>query len=96
MSEYIPPSFKESFGKRIKEARVKNGLSGEQLASLVGCTRQGLNLIENGKTSPSFFRGVLLCQILDIKPDELFSHAKLNKIQQAARLLIEVRGPDEE
>ena len=57
---------------RLKQFRSKKGLSQEQLAELVGTTRQTIIAIEKGQFNPSTKLAILLCIALDAKFDDLF------------------------
>jgi putative transcriptional regulator len=62
-----------SVGNNLKLARVKNGdLTQDQLASLVGCSRQTINSIEKGKFKPSIELVLKLSAVLKTAVDELF------------------------
>lgn len=62
-----------SVGNNLKLARVKNGdLTQDQLASLVGCSRQTINSIEKGKFKPSIELVLKLSAVLKTPADELF------------------------
>ena len=62
-----------SVGNNLKLARVKNGdLTQDQLASLVGCSRQTINSIEKRKFKPSIELVLKLSEVLETPVDELF------------------------
>lgn len=58
--------------KRMKIARVEKDLSQEQLAELVGVTRQTIGLIELGKYNPSLNLCVAICKALGKTLNDLF------------------------
>lgn len=58
--------------KRMKIARVECELSQEQLADLVGVSRQTIGLIEAGNYNPSISLCVNICKALNRSLDELF------------------------
>lgn len=58
--------------KKLKLARVAMDLSQEQLAEVVGVTRQTINLIESGKYNPSLKLCVEICRALNKTLDQLF------------------------
>lgn len=65
--------FPMSVGNNLKLARVKNGdLTQDQLASLVGCSRQTINSIEKRKFKPSIELVLKLSEVLETPVDELF------------------------
>lgn len=57
---------------KLKLARVENDLSQEELAKLVGVSRQTINSIETGKFYPTAKLALLLCIALDKKFEEIF------------------------
>lgn len=56
----------------LKQARTNKNFSQEQLASLVGTSRQTIIAIEKGLFNPSAKLALLLCTALDITFEELF------------------------
>lgn len=56
----------------IKKARNEKNLSQEELARLVGTTRQTIIAIEKGVFNPSAKLALLLCVALDEKFENLF------------------------
>jgi putative transcriptional regulator len=57
---------------RVKLARVERGLTQEQLADLVGVTRQTIGLIEAGKYNPTLKLCLSLAKVTGKSLDELF------------------------
>lgn len=57
---------------RVKLARVEKGLTQEQLANLVGVTRQTIILIEAGKYNPTLKLCLLVKKATGRTLDELF------------------------
>lgn len=57
---------------RIKAARAEKDLSQEDLAELVGVTRQTIGMIEAGKYNPSLNLCIAICKALGKTLDELF------------------------
>lgn len=58
--------------KRMKVARAEADLSQQQLAELVGVTRQTINLIEAGKYNPSLNLCIAICKALNKTLNDLF------------------------
>ena len=56
----------------LKQFRTEKGLSQEELAKLVGTTRQTIISIEKGDFCPTAKLALLLCVALDKKFEELF------------------------
>ena len=57
---------------RLKAARAAKDLSQQQLADLVGVSRQTINSIELGNYNPTIRLCVALCKALEKTLDELF------------------------
>lgn len=58
--------------KRMKIARIEKDLSQEQLAQLVGATRQTISMIEAGKFNPSLQLCISICRALNKTLNDLF------------------------
>lgn len=58
--------------KKMKIARIEKDLSQEQLADLVGATRQTIGMIESGKFNPSLQLCISVCRALGKTLDDLF------------------------
>lgn len=57
---------------KLKVARAEKDLSQEELANLVGVSRQTINSIETGKFYPTAKLALLLCIALDKKFEDVF------------------------
>ena len=57
---------------RLKEARAERGFSQEQLAELVGVSRNTISSIETGQFNPTAKLALVLCIALDKQFEELF------------------------
>ena len=57
---------------KLKLARVEKKLSQEELAKLVGVSRQTINSLETGKFYPTAKLALLLCIALDKKFEDIF------------------------
>ena len=57
---------------KLKLARVEKDLSQDELAKLVGVSRQTISSIETGQFYPTAKLALLLCIALDKKFEELF------------------------
>lgn len=60
---------------RIKEARQNKELSQEELANLLGVSRNTISSIETGQFSPTAKLALILCIALDEKFENLFYFA---------------------
>lgn len=58
--------------KRMKIARIEKDLSQEDLANLVGVTRQTISMIESGKYNPTIKLCISICKELDKTLNDLF------------------------
>ena len=56
----------------LKEVRARKKLSQEELAIMIGTTRQTIISIEKNGFNPSAKLALLLCIALDVKFEELF------------------------
>lgn len=57
---------------KLKLARAEKNLSQDELAKLVGVSRQTINSIETGKFYPTAKLALLLCIALDKKFEDIF------------------------
>lgn len=57
---------------RLKEVRGEQGLSQQQLADMVGVSRNTISSIETGQFNPTAKLALILCIALDKKFEELF------------------------
>ena len=58
--------------KRMKLARIELDMNQEDLANVVGVTRQTIGLIESGKYNPTLNLCIAICKALNKSLDELF------------------------
>ena len=58
--------------KKLKLARVEKDMSQEDLANIVGVTRQTIGLIETGNYNPSWKLCIAICNALDKTLNDLF------------------------
>ncbi|QAA33399.1 helix-turn-helix transcriptional regulator [Clostridium manihotivorum] len=58
--------------KKMKIARIECDLSQEQLAEVVGVTRQTIGLIESGKYNPTLNLCISICKALNKTLNDLF------------------------
>ena len=57
---------------RLKEARSEKGFSQQQLADLVGVSRNTISSIETGQFNPTAKLALILCIALDKQFEEIF------------------------
>lgn len=60
-----------TLGKNIRDRRIKLGLSGQQLAEMVGVSEPMISLTERGLKTPSMAVCVALAHALECTLDEL-------------------------
>lgn len=68
----MPSELAVLFGKRIKELRLKRGLSQEALAELCLVHRNYVGRIERSELDFSFYYAMRLAMGLKVRPSELF------------------------
>ena len=56
----------------LRDARSEKGLSQQQLAAMVGVSRNTISSIETGQFSPTAKLALILCIALDKKFEEIF------------------------
>lgn len=56
----------------LKEIRTEKGLSQQQLANLIGVSRNTISSIETGQFNPTAKLALILCISLDKKFEEIF------------------------
>ena len=62
----------KSFGDTVRRLRIESGLSQQQLADLVGVSRQTIAAVEKGDYNPTIKLCLAICRVLDKTLDELF------------------------
>lgn len=66
-------SIKNNFATIVKELRIQKGYSQAQLAIIIGVDRKTINRIENGHFSPNLENLVKIFEVLDVKPQKVFT-----------------------
>lgn len=64
---------------RMKVARVQKDVSQEELAGMVGVTRQTIGMIESGKFNPSLQLCISICRALGKTLNDLFWEEEFNE-----------------
>ena len=67
-----------TLGEKIKELRIKNNLSQEELANKLGVTRQAVSKREQNLALPDTNNLILISKIFNVKIDELINYNKQN------------------
>ena len=57
---------------RVKELRARFDLTQAMLADQVGVTRQTIAAIEKGDYTPSLLLGLKICEVFQLKVEEVF------------------------
>lgn len=65
-----------SFAENLVELRKYNDYSQEELADMIGISRQTLSKYETGESLPDIEKCKLLADVLNVTMDELISHDK--------------------
>lgn len=73
MSDHVRVSM-DNLGERLKDIRLKQGLSLRELARQAKVSPSFISQIENGKSQPSVATLYSFSQLLDISIDDLFDH----------------------
>ena len=58
--------------QKMKDARTELGLSQQQLADILGVSRQTINAIEKGDYNPTIRLCIALCKALNLTLNDLF------------------------
>jgi transcriptional regulator with XRE-family HTH domain len=74
-------------GEQIREARKQKGLTQEQLAEKVNRNLRTIQRIENSKIAPQNETLSLICEVLEIKPEEIPQNKKHDIFKKIANLL---------
>ncbi len=82
-----------SIGKRIRAARIKRGLTQEQIANKIGVTAQHISNIETGNSRVSLSALIGIAEILEVSADDLLCDTVLRTVtvfqQEAQDILSE-------
>ncbi|MDO7542824.1 MAG: helix-turn-helix transcriptional regulator [Flavobacteriales bacterium] len=61
---------------RLKVLRAEQNLTQEDLASIIGVSRQTINAIEKEKFDPSLPTSFLIAQLFELKIEDVFLYEK--------------------
>ena len=76
---------KERFGRAIREARTRCGLTQEELAEMLECSSHWVNNVELGKSNLNWRDTIYLMSILKLEPSDLAREVKLQTPAPAGR-----------
>ena len=65
--------------KKLKDERVKRGLTNRDMADKLNITTEYYWMIENGKRRLSYKMAVKIASILESTPDQIFLHSHLTR-----------------
>lgn len=60
-------------GNNLKQARKFKGLTQKEVAEKLKMTQQQYSRFENGVFELNYYQIILLCELVDITPNELFT-----------------------
>lgn len=72
MKYYRDEKFIKQFGKRLKEVRLANNVSQEELAGRTGFELSQIGRIERGTVNTSLSHVAAIAKALKVNPSELF------------------------
>lgn len=61
----------KTLGLNIKVARIKKGVSQEELADLINTSRTTISMIETARQNPTILKVIDIAKVLDIDINEL-------------------------
>lgn len=79
-------------GPRLRDARLRQGLTMDHVARLTGLTKGFISRLERDMTSPSVATLVTICEVLALPVGELFAAPKTELVRGAAAPRIELTG----
>lgn len=85
---------KKLLGRRIKELRIRKGLTQEQLAELIGVGERNLSKIECGNNFVTSETLSNIISALDVEPSELFNFKHHDEKEVLKKELIEAIKTD--
>ncbi len=76
---------KQGFGSLVKQGRFfRNQMTQEELAQIVGVTRQTIVSIESGDTSPNIVLALMICNVLGLSLDTFLIDILKTSVSQNA------------
>ncbi|MGI6174639.1 MAG: helix-turn-helix domain-containing protein [Christensenellales bacterium] len=79
-----------NIGERIQQLRKASGLSQEQLAEMIGVSRQAISKWETDQSSPELEKVLALSKVFSISTDELLGKDVVNRVGISTPQLYEV------
>jgi len=69
------------FHENLKAARLRKGLSQQEVADLVGVAKSTYSMWETGNREPNLMRMIALTKALDVSGDELLGIVPMNRTE---------------
>lgn len=83
-------SARELFGERIKELRIKKGMTQEDVAKTMGIDPKSFGRIERGERFPSLDAIEYIASALSVEIKDLFEFEHLREVKQTKDVCIEL------
>lgn len=83
----------ETFGQRLKEARLKRGMTMDKLAKCSGITREAISHYENDKCGPTLYSATCLADALGVSLDWLTGRDDRGGILESTQKVLERNDP---
>lgn len=87
---------KKNFGIRLKELRIKSGLTQEKISESIGIQPENYSRIENGFSFPKPENLVKLANVLNVEIAEMFQFNNLENFEEILNSLIQKLQKDKE
>lgn len=87
---------KKNFGTRLKELRIKSGLTQEKISESIGIQPENYSRIENGFSFPKPENLVKLANVLNVEIAEMFQFNNLENFEEISNSLIKKLQKDKE
>ncbi|MCI8640418.1 MAG: helix-turn-helix domain-containing protein [Clostridia bacterium] len=68
----------KNIGQNIQKARIKKGMTQEQLAEICGVSSNHISMLETGKSTGSIPLIIDICNNLDVSPNYIFENTIKN------------------
>ena len=85
LDETFIESYKQDFINRLRKFRNEREISAREMSLSLGQNVNYINLIENGKRLPSMQGFFVICEYLNIAPQEFFKIAGENPLMQVTK-----------
>ena len=87
---------KKNFETRLKELRIKSGLTQEKISESIGIQPENYSRIENGFSFPKPENLVKLANVLNVEIAEMFQFNNLENFEEILNSLIQKLQKDKE